>query len=62
MDNHLYMMQFQFVPTFIPNRELMIVDGDDEEGNDSMQSDKVYLALNCAYIPPIVKRQVKFAF
>lgn len=40
----------------------MIVDGDDEEGNDSMQSDKVYLALNCAYIPPIVKRQVKFAF
>lgn len=26
MDNHSYMMQFQYVPTFIPDRELMIVE------------------------------------
>lgn len=39
---------------------MMIVDGDEDEGNDAIQSDKVYLALNVAFMPMHKMREFNF--
>lgn len=47
--NTLYLDDFQYVTAAEPNRAEVIVDGDNDEGNDAAQSDLVRVALNLAY-------------
>jgi hypothetical protein len=46
--NPEYQTAFQYVPVDVPNRALMIKDGDADETNDEIQCDVVRLALNMA--------------
>jgi len=45
----------------VPQREDLIVDGDDNEGNDCEQSDMVSILLNLAYVKETVARTFRFA-
>lgn len=47
--NPLYRQQFQYVAADEPNRADFIIDGDDDEGNDEVQSDMVKIALNISF-------------
>ena len=44
----------------VPDREALIVDGDDDEDNDCEQADMVQILLNLAYIPQDVIASFKF--
>ena len=48
--NPLYVDQFQYFSAALPDREMYIVDDDDDESNDNAQSDMVRAALNLAYM------------
>lgn len=48
--NPLYFDDFQYVSASVENRDQFIIDDDDEEGNDAVQSDIVRFALNLAYM------------
>jgi len=49
--NTLYLDDFQYVTAAEgENRADIIIDGDDDEGNDAVQSDLVRIALNLAYL------------
>lgn len=48
--NPLYFDDFQYVSASVKNRDLYIIDDDDDEGNDAVQSDIVRIALNLAYM------------
>jgi len=48
--NPLYFDDFQYVSASVKDREKFIIDDDDEEGNDAVQSDIVRFALNLAYM------------
>jgi len=39
----------------------MIIDDDDDEGNDAMQSDLVRICLNLAYMPEESAKSFKFS-
>ena len=48
--NPAYITQFQYFSADLPDREDMIVDGDQDESNDCAQSDLVKIALNLAFL------------
>lgn len=48
--NPLYYDDFQYVSASLEDRMKYIIDDDDDEGNDAVQSDIVRLALNFAYM------------
>ena len=48
--NPLYFDDFQYVSASTPNRVNYIIDDDDNEDNDAIQSDIVRFALNLAYM------------
>ena len=48
--NPLYEGNFQYVSASLENRDNYIIDDDDDEGNDAVQSDIVRCALNLAYM------------
>ena len=54
--NPLYLDDFQYVSAAEENRDKLIIDDDDQEGNDCAQSDVVRLILNMAYLQ---EREVK---
>ena len=58
--NPLYLDDFQYVSAAEENRDLLIIDDDDQEGNDTAQSDLVRIALNMAYLTEQEGRTLKF--
>ena len=51
---------FSYIEAGVPDRDALIVDGDDEEDNDCEQSDMVKILVNLAYAPREVTRKFKF--
>ena len=49
--NMTYCEEFFYFGADVPEREKLIIDGDDEEGNDTEQSDLVMILLNLGSIP-----------
>ena len=58
--NPLYFDDFQYVSASLPNRENYIIDDDEDEGNDAVQSDVIRLALNLAYMNEQEAHEFKF--
>ena len=58
--NPYYSRMFNYIDVDVPNREDLIVDGDDDEGNDCEQSDMVQVLLNIAYAPRAVVKDFTF--
>ena len=58
--NPYYARIFNFIDVNVPDREDLIVDGDDDEGNDCEQSDMVQVLLNIAYAPRAVVKDFSF--
>merc|ERR550532_1857193 len=48
--NPAYVQDFAYISVNTPDRENLIVDDDDDEGNDCEQADMVNIILNMAYI------------
>mmetsp|Transcript_33793 Transcript_33793/g.44593 ORF Transcript_33793/g.44593 Transcript_33793/m.44593 type:complete len:100 (-) Transcript_33793:172-471(-) len=48
--NPLYFDDFQYITASREDRDLLIIDGDDNEGDDAAQSDLVRVALSLAYM------------
>ena len=48
--NPLYLDDFQYFSSSLPNRSDYIIDDDDDEENDCAQSDLVKVILNLAFI------------
>lgn len=59
--NPSYVRGFNYIQVDVPQREDLIVDGDDNEGNDCEQSDMVSILLNLAYVNVEVGKNFKFA-
>jgi len=59
--NPVYMRDFNYIQVDVPQREDLIVDGDDNEGNDCEQSDMVTILLNLGYVNEDVARNFRFA-
>lgn len=59
--NPRYFQDFQYICCNVPNRENLIVDDDENEGNDQEQSDMVSIVLNLAFFPDDAANQFKFA-
>ena len=60
LSNPVYAEDFYYIGAFIPEREKLIVDGDDEEGNDCEQSDIIMILLNLGSIPDEVAKKFDF--
>jgi hypothetical protein len=58
--NPLYFDDFQYVSASLENRDNYIIDDDDDEGNDAVQSDIVRFALNVAYMNEEEAKAFKF--
>ena len=58
--NPLYFDDFQYVSASLENRENYIIDDDDDEGNDTVQSDIVRYALNLAYMNEKEAKEFQF--
>ena len=58
--NPIYQEQFQYFSADNAARESMIIDADDEEGNDQYQSDLVRIALYLAFIRKGEAADMKF--
>ena len=58
--NPLYFDDFQYVSASIKDRDKFIIDDDDEEGNDAVQSDIVRIALNLAYMNEREAKEFQF--
>ena len=58
--NPLYLDDFQYVPCAEEDRAEMIIDDDDDEGNDAAQSDLVRVALNLAFMTEDKAKTFKF--
>ena len=58
--NISYCDEFFYFGAHIPEREKLIIDGDDEEGNDCEQSDLVNILLNLGSIPDEVAQKFDF--
>jgi len=58
--NPLYYRDFYYICCDVPDRDTLIKDDDDDEGNDCEQSDLVSLILNLAHIPEEVMGKFKF--
>lgn len=51
---------FNYIEVNVPSREDLIVDGDEDEGNDCEQSDMVQVLLNIAFAPRAIVKDFKF--
>ena len=60
LSNPVYAEDFYYIGAFIPEREKLIVDGDEEEGNDCEQSDIIMILLNLGSIPDEVAKKFDF--
>ena len=60
MANPAYVRAFNYIQVDVPQRENLIVDGDDQEGNDCEQSDIVSIMVNLAYVKSKVARDFNF--
>lgn len=60
MANPFYVRAFNYIQIDVPQREDLIVDGDDQEGNDCEQSDIVSIMVNLAYVKSKVAREFNF--
>ena len=60
MANPLYYRDFQYICCDVPDRDTLIKDDDDDEGNDCEQSDIVSITLNMAYVPDEVLEEFRF--
>ena len=58
--NPIYARMFNFIEVNVESREDLIVDGDDDEGNDCEQSDMVQVLLNLAFAPREVVKDFTF--
>lgn len=58
--NPTYVQQFAYISVNTPSRENLIVDDDDDEGNDCEQSDMVNIILNMGFIRDSVVRECVF--
>ena len=58
--NPLYFDDFQYVSASLENRDAYIIDDDDDESNDAVQSDIVRFALNLAYMNEREAKQFQF--
>lgn len=58
--NPLYSDAFQYVSAAVPNRADYIIDDDNDEGNDCVQSDLVRAVLNLAYMTEEKAKNFKF--
>lgn len=58
--NILYIDDFQYFSSDLPDRAKYIVDDDDDEDNDNAQSDLVRMALNLAFLEEKVARSFTF--
>ena len=58
--NPLYFDDFQYISASLPNRENYIIDDDEDESNDAVQSDIIRLALNLAYMNEQEAHEFKF--
>jgi hypothetical protein len=56
----LYYRDFYYICCDVPDRNTLIKDDDDDEGNDSEQSDIVSLMLNLAFVPEYVAERFSF--
>jgi hypothetical protein len=61
LSNQKYSEAFYYFGAHIGEREKLIKDGDDEEGNDCEQSDIVNILLNLGSIPDEVAKRFDFA-
>ena len=59
MANPVYVRAFNYIEVDVADRENLIVDGDDNEGNDCEQSDMVNILINLAFIKPKVGKEFK---
>jgi len=59
LSNPLYFDDFQYISA-AEDRAALIIDGDDNEGDDDAQSDLVRIALNLAYMTENEARSFKF--
>jgi hypothetical protein len=60
LSNPQYAEDFNYIGAFVDEREKLIKDGDNAEGNDTEQSDLVVLLLNLAAIPDEVAKNFDF--
>ena len=58
--NPLYFDDFQYVSASLENRKNYIIDDDEDEDNDAVQSDIVRFALNLAYMNEQEAQNFKF--
>lgn len=58
--NPYYSRLFNYIEVNVPSREDLIVDGDDDEGNDCEQSDMVSVLLNVSFAPQVVVKNFTF--
>jgi len=58
--NPYYSRLFNYIDVNVPSREDLIVDGDDDEGNDCEQSDMVSVLMNMAFAPRAVVKDFVF--
>jgi len=58
--NPLYFRDFQYICCDVPDRNTLIKDDDEDEGNDCEQSDIVSIMLNLAFIPEMVTAKFQF--
>jgi len=58
--NPAYYRDFQYLPAITEDRDSLVVDDDDEEGNDFEQSDMVALLMSMAFIPEDVFKKFNF--
>ena len=60
LSNPDYADAFYYIGANIEDREKLIKDGDDDEGNDCEQSDIVMILLNLACIPDAIAQRFDF--
>ncbi len=60
LSNPAYYRDFYYICCDVPDRNTLIKDDDEDEGNDSEQSDIVSLMLNLAFIPEYVAEKFTF--
>ena len=58
--NPAYAHNFSYIEAGVPDRNALIVDGDDDEENDCVQSDMVKILINMAYAPRTVTKEFTF--
>ena len=58
--NPIYARRFNYIEVNVPDRDELVVDGDEDEGNDCEQSDMVQVLLNIAFAPREVTKDFSF--